>query len=506
MNNELEMKFVVSGQGHQAFQKTVLPNLKSLLQITDDIQVDYQQKQLTNDYFDTSDFYFTQQRFGFRVRGCNNRFEQTLKTHGTTTAGLHQRGEYNLDIPDSTPDLRLFDSVIWPDNRCVDDLNKDLQKRFSTNFTRDEYTITYANQQVEIVFDSGNVIAGSEMSPIHELEIELKTGDIVSVFALARLLNQHLSLRLSDTTKASAGYSLIGESLLQKRTLPKYLELNENCSTEEAFCLAVQKALSHWQFHEQAYMQTRTLKYLDLMYEGLQLLLQSVALYLPMLQCSSMLELHRRLISYSQKWHWLNELHNIRYLRSKKGPFSKYLNQHDALMSYLQGRKMGLLQGRSPEQLFFDQDANEIKILTAEILLLRPWRNQVASAEKPVLEHARGWLSQSWQVVLQSLSQAETLSHSHYIATEAILRQALTNGFLLAELFAEKRGQFRAPWLDILVGVEELKALTALKQLLRDAEFSENLELKNWTADKISNLLQVIERTRKLAIRLEAYW
>ena len=92
------------------------------------------------------------------------------------------------------------------------------------------------------------------------------------------------------------------------------------------------------------------------------------------------------------------------------------------------------------------------------------------------------------------------------IATEAILRQALTNGFLLAELFAEKRGQFRAPWLDILVGVEELKALTALKQLLNDAEFSENLELKNWTADKISNLLQVIERTRKLAIRLEAYW
>jgi triphosphatase len=202
----------------------------------------------------------------------------------------------------------------------------------------------------------------------------------------------------------------------------------------------------------------------------------------------------------------LNELHNIRYLRSKKGPFSKHLNQHDALMSYLQGRKIGLLQGRSPDQLFFDSEANDIKILTSEILIERPWRDAVTGADKPVLEHARGWLSQSWQNVMQSLSQAEILSHTHYVATETILRQALTNGFLLAELFAEKRGQFRAPWLDILVGVEELKALITLKQLLRDAEFSEDPELKSWTADKISNLLHVIERTRKVATRLEAYW
>jgi len=500
------MKFVVSGHGHQEFQRTVLPNLKSLLQVTGDIKVDYQQKQLTNYYFDTSDFYFAEHRFGFRVRGCNNQFEQTLKTQGTTTGGLHQRGEYNIEIPNSTPDLRLFDSVVWPKDRLPQDLNEDLQQRFATNFTRDEYSIIFDEQHFEIVFDHGEVIADGDTVPIHEIEIELKSGDVANVFTLARILNQYLSLRLSDTTKAAAGYTLIGESLLQKRKLPKYLALNQNCSTEDAFCIAVERAMAHWQFHEQAYMQTHTLKYLDLMYEGLQLLLQSVALYLPVLQCVSLLKLHRLLISYTQKWQWLNELHNIRYLRSKKGPFSKHLNQHDALMSYLQGRKIGLLQGRSPDQLFFDSEANDIKILTSEILIERPWRDAVTGADKPVLEHARGWLSQSWQNVMQSLSQAEILSHTHYVATETILRQALTNGFLLAELFAEKRGQFRAPWLDILVGVEELKALITLKQLLRDAEFSEDPELKSWTADKISNLLHVIERTRKVAIRLEAYW
>lgn len=506
MNNELEMKFVMSGNGHQKFRETVLPNLKSLLEMEGDLKIDYQQKRLTNQYYDTSDYFFSEHRYGFRVRGCDNQFEQTLKTQGTTTGGLHQRGEYNIEIPTSTPDLRLFDNVKWPKNKLAQELNHDLEERFATNFTREEYALTFGEQKIEIVFDKGEVAAGGDSVPIDELEIELIRGEVESVFRLARILNQHLSLRLSDTTKAAAGYTLIGESLIQKRKLPKYLALSENCSTEQAFCLAVENAMSHWQYHEQAYMQTHVLKYLDLMYEGLQLLLQSVALYLPVLQCAPLLTLHRRLISYLQKWQWLAELHNIRYLRSKKGPFSKYLNEHDALMSYLQGRKMGLLQGRSPDQLFFDSEANDIKILTSEILISRPWQKEATGVEKPVLEHARGWLSQSWQNVMQSLSHNDALSHTHYIATETILRQALTNGFLLSELFADRRGQFRAPWLDILVGVEELKALIALQQLLDDSAFNEDPELKSWAADKTSNLLHVIERTRKVAVRLEAYW
>ena len=500
------MKFVVSGNGHEEFQSKILPQLKSLLKVPSAINIDYQQKQLTNQYYDTSDNYFAEQRFGFRVRGCNNQFEQTLKTQGTTTGGLHQRGEYNIEIPTNTPDLTLFEGVDWPEGRKSEALNRDIHQRFATNFVRDEYTLAFDDQELEIVFDNGAVIADSDSVPIREIEIELKTGDPKHVFSIARLLNEHLTLRLSDTTKAAAGYMLIGESLIQKRKLPKYLPLNENCSTEDAFCLAVECAMSHWQYHEQAYMQTHALKYLDMMLQGLQLLLQSVALFLPVLQCAELLTLHRQLISYVQHWNWLNELHNIRYLRSKRGPFSKQLNHHDALMSYLQGRKIGLLQGRGPDELFFDSGANEIKILTSEILLNRPWRSVVTGADKPVLEHARGWLSQSWQNVLQSLSQSEKLSHTHYIATENVLRQALTNGFILAELFADNRGNFRAPWLDIMVGVEELKALITLQQLLNVAEFNEDPELKSWTADKISNLLHVIERTRKVAIRLDAYW
>ena len=499
------MKFVVHGVGHAVFQK-LLPMLSSLLGESAEVDVSYQQKQLTNQYFDTESFYFAKHRFGFRVRGCDGNYEMTLKTQGQTTGGLHQRGEYNVALPTQYPDLRLLDNVDWPDGMTSEALNQQLVKRFSTDFQRDEYQITIGEDVIEVVFDQGVVKTENDDQLIDEVEIELKRGNVKRVFQMARVLNQHLSLRLSDTTKAAMGYTLLGESPLRRRRLPEYLPLAIDVSTEQAFCRAVEIALLHWQHHEQVYMATKSLKYLDNINEGLYLLTQSVSLYLPVLQCAPLLNLHRRLISYSRKWMWLSELHNIRFLRSKRGPFSHYLNEHDSLMSYLQGRKVGLLQGRSPEELFFDQEANEIKILTSEIILNKPWREAITSSDKPLLEHAKGWLSQGWQNAMQSLSQPEPLSQTHYIATENILRQALNHGFLLADLFTDQRGDFRAPWLDILIGVEELKALMTLKKLLADAEFEDDTELKAWTADKLSSLMHVIERTRKVAIQLEAYW
>ncbi|MBT0585380.1 CYTH domain-containing protein [Alteromonas oceanisediminis] len=504
--NELEMKFALSGQGHAVFREQLLPNLSEKLSQSDGLQVDFECKQLTNHYYDTQDFYFAKHRFGFRVRGCDGVFEQTLKTHGSTTGGLHQRGEYNIQLQEPTPDLTLFSRVEWPDDAEPSTLTKSLSLRFKTDFERNEYTLRFNDAVIELVFDRGEVSADGDTVPIDEVEIELKTGNVDRVFELARLLNNTLSLRLSDTTKAASGYHLIGESLIQPHPLPEYLPLAPKLSTEDAFCQSAQKALMHWQYHEQAYLQTHKLKYLDFMVEGVHLLLHCVSLYLPVLQCPELLKLHKQLISFSQRWQWVNELNSIRYLRSKRGPFSKYLNEHDALMSYLQGRKMGLLQGRAARTLFFDSTANNIKLLTSEVILKRPWQATVSGADKPVLEHARGWLSQGWQNVMQSLSQAEPLADSHYVATEHVLRQALTSGFLLADLFGDERGEFRAPWLDILSGIQELRALLALKSLLREAEFDQDLELKSWAADKIKNLLHVIERTRRVAIQSEAYW
>lgn len=78
--------------------------------------------------------------------------------------------------------------------------------------------------------------------------------------------------------------------------------------------------------------------------------------------------------------------------------------------------------------------------------------------------------------------------------------------FLLGDLFVEERGNFRAPWLDLLTGIDELNALLMLKRAVQDAELESQAELSKWTSEKLSTLIKVMERTRAVAMQKDIYW
>ena len=80
------------------------------------------------------------------------------------------------------------------------------------------------------------------------------------------------------------------------------------------------------------------------------------------------------------------------------------------------------------------------------------------------------------------------------------------NGFLLADLFDEERHHFRAPWLDILTGIDELKALMMLRALATESELDELSDVFSWVDDKIANLMHVMERTRQAGMQGDVYW
>ena len=105
-----------------------------------------------------------------------------------------------------------------------------------------------------------------------------------------------------------------------------------------------------------------------------------------------------------------------------------------------------------------------LKLTIGRMLLNKPWREAVQGYDLPLTEHARGWLSQGWQTIQQTMPMQRRMYASNYTSVEMLLRQTLFNGFLLADLFEGSRGQFRAPWLDILIGIDELNALLLLKK------------------------------------------
>ena len=122
------------------------------------------------------------------------------------------------------------------------------------------------------------------------------------------------------------------------------------------------------------------------------------------------------------------------------------------------------------------------------------------------MEHAKGWLSQGWQTILQTMPIQRRMYASNYTSVEMLLRQTLFNGFLLADMFEDSRGHFRAPWLDILIGIDELNALLLLKKSIFDAELAEQQELLEWVHEKTHGLLNVMERSRQVAMTGEVYW
>lgn len=499
--SEIELKFVTHHDAHQAFSSRVLP----LFEKHKVVLISHQEMRLENDYYDTPQHEFQQHKMGFRVRGNNGDYEQTLKTNGKVSGGLHQRAEYNIPLENPTPNLALFDSNVWPDNWKPQD-NKALERQFSTHFTRHAYVVEVQNSRVEVVLDCGQVATNKANSPINEIELELQEGDIDSLFVLAQLINQVMDVRLSDVSKAAQGYQLLHGLTAKTRPLPDFLALSDDTTTEEAFSSAIQVALAHWQHHEHVFIETGSIKMLAEVAKSIRLLLQSVSLYLPVLQCPDLLALHRKLIAYAQQWAWQDDLQSLRYLLSKKSLFYKTLTKHAGIVSYLQGRKAGLLHAHDPASLFFDSVATNIKLTAIEIIHNQPWREAATGYQLPVLDHAKGWLSQGWQTVQQSMPVNKPMGPTNYSAMEIMLRQTLWSGFLLGDLFVEERGNFRAPWLDLLTGIDELNALLMLRQAVQEAELENQAELSKWTSDKMSTLIKVMERTRGVAMQKDIYW
>jgi triphosphatase len=495
---EIELKLVADQDALSTFEQTLLPKLKG--------KVTRSAFDVFNDYYDTPEQFLGKRKMGCRIRRVNDHIEQTIKTQGKVEGGLHQRPEYNVDLDKAHPDLEKFDSAIWADDIDIEEVNRQLQIQFSTHFHRVTFDIIDGENHLELVFDSGEVKHTLGSLPIGEIEIELKAGIPTALFDLADEISKVTPVRLSNVTKAARGYQLMNGTVAETVSLPKFLDLGEEDSTEDALCKAIECALSHWQHHEYVYLQSGHIDALREIAQSVQLLLQGVSLYLPVLQCQELLNLHKQLLVLSEQWSWQDDLQCMRKLRSNKGPFSRRIPKHQALISYLNGRREGLLTVQSPEQLLVSMESSQVQLGASRLLIEKPWQAQATGHQIPVLKHAKGWLSQGWQTVMQSLPSKVEMDYTKYIALEVLLRQTLLNGFLLAGLFAESRGKFRAPWLDLVEGIDEIKALLFLRRALEEVDIEDAEDLDDWIDDKLSSVITVMEKSREVAMSAETYW
>lgn len=207
MTTEIELKYLLSANHED--NDAVVDKITTMLaaQIS---TFTLNKKQLSNDYFDSSDLTLRKMDMGLRIRSSNQTYEQTIKTAGKVVGCLHQRPEYNVALENNQLNLLLFPKDIWPENFDVMALQLSLQVLFNTNFTRQTWLITQADSVIELAFDRGEIFTSSNKVKlaINELEIELVSGDEQALFRLAEQLMTVLEMEPGKLSKAARGYAL----------------------------------------------------------------------------------------------------------------------------------------------------------------------------------------------------------------------------------------------------------------------------------------------------------
>jgi inorganic triphosphatase YgiF len=161
-------------------------------------------------YYDTTDMALFSNRVGLRKRLYHGQWLQTLKTTGSVVNGLHQRDEWEHKLDEPSWDLaRLKETALAPLIE-QESIWSQVTGLFTTDFIRHTLQLKLNDgTEVELAYDQGEVRAGDLKAPIHEIELELKSGDVNQLVGLAEQLMAVLPLESNNISKAQQGYELV---------------------------------------------------------------------------------------------------------------------------------------------------------------------------------------------------------------------------------------------------------------------------------------------------------
>lgn len=217
MTTEIELKYQLSTKHKD--NSIIITEITTMLN-DNNIFFEKNQSQLINRYYDNKQLALRKMDFGLRTRTKGDKHEQTIKTAGKVEAGLHQRPEYNVDLPKPQVNLSLFPASIWPNNVNLTTLQQSLHVIFSTNFLRHTWLIQQNDTVMELAFDSGEICTAPNRPSviINEIEIELVKGNKAALFTLAEQLMKRISMEPSNLSKAARGYTLFHNEIAADKT------------------------------------------------------------------------------------------------------------------------------------------------------------------------------------------------------------------------------------------------------------------------------------------------
>ena len=204
MQDEIELKLALSPEDMRRLRRH--PLVRSLARGRAST------KTLVSTYYDTPDHELRDRRMALRVRQIGPRRVQTLKlqaAEGSQSAKHYL--EFEAEVEGERPNLGLIDDEALQASLSANGLAERLEPAFTTTFKRSSIPLRFADSELELALDDGEITAGERKAPICEAELELVSGRPTRIYELALALGERIGFRLERRTKAARGYALSEE-------------------------------------------------------------------------------------------------------------------------------------------------------------------------------------------------------------------------------------------------------------------------------------------------------
>lgn len=191
-------------------------------------------RELISVYFDTPDLTLQKAGVSLRVRESKSGRVLTMK-RGDGLA----REEYEAPLEGDQPpsELAPLREILTEADAAA------LAPAYNVRVTRRQRLVSFAGSQIELALDQGEVSGGVRVSPICEVELELKAGEPRALFDLARELSKSAPLYLSFDTKSARGQALVAGQPVEARRREK-VKLARSATVAEAFQAIARNALA----------------------------------------------------------------------------------------------------------------------------------------------------------------------------------------------------------------------------------------------------------------------
>lgn len=496
MNSEIELKFYAPDDCVDALQH-ILDEF-SILQ--------HEVRHLRSVYFDTAERHLRRWRMGLRIRTGDEQNVQTLKTAGRNVGGLHDRPEFNIVIEGNRPELSRFEQVEWPDDIDLEILQQKLLPIFVTDFVRTTWLLDLDNETlIEVALDSGQLQADGKEEPIQEIELELVKGDVAQLFVLARQLTELNGIQLVSTSKAKRGYTLADELPASQSRDLGFIPLRADESVSEAFAHSLEYALAHWQLHQQIFSQSGELKAVWQLNRAAMLMHQILCIYQDVLEFDC--EWHSELLWLARELGWLDEALSIEKLLDQQGEFIRKLPNRRAITRFLEKARDDLPDVEQLQQLLSSPRYN--RLIVDIVGSLNQNLRVEPKQEIALVDFAAAELAKSWDELKSSLFGEAKLEFDQYARLAGLLWRNLMVGNCFGELFpTQERDEFRLLWFDILGGIEDLRVLSPISDMLESCEDEDDnfRQIQKWLQRKQESIADAMEFTRLEALSRQDYW